>query len=118
MGTGIWDKYVFYSDYSPRMEGSELYYGGNEPKTTLVLYPYADGSRRMTYRDRRYILNGFAYPAEFYSPDYSKQTPSEETKDCCIQTSSACCVFRSNGGRSRMHMLRLPATELWQRLRQ
>jgi hypothetical protein len=63
------------------MEGSELYYGGNEPKTTLVLYPYADGSRRMTYRDRRYILNGFAYPAEFYSPDYSKQTPSEETKD-------------------------------------
>ena len=81
MGTGIWDKYVFYSDYSPRMEGSELYYGGNEPKTTLVLYPYANGSRRMTYRDRRYILNGFAYPAEFYSPDYSKQTPSEETKD-------------------------------------
>ena len=81
MGTGIWDKYVFYSDYSPRMEGSDLYYGSNEPKTTLVLYPYADGSRRMTYRDRRYILNGFAYPAEFYSPDYSNQTPSEEKKD-------------------------------------
>ena len=80
-GTGVWDKYVFYSDYSPRMEGSELYYGGNEPKTKLVLYPYADGSRRITYRDRRYILNGFAYPAEFYSPDYSKQMPLEEKKD-------------------------------------
>lgn len=80
-GTGVWDKYVFYSDYSPRMEGSAMYYGSNEPKTKLVRYPYPDGSRRLTYRDRRYILNGFAYPAEFYSPDYSKQTPSEEKKD-------------------------------------
>ena len=42
-----------------------------------MLYPYADGSRRVQYRDRRYVLPGFAYPAEFYSPDYSKQTPPE-----------------------------------------
>lgn len=80
-GTGVWDKYVFYSDYSPRMEGSELYYGSGRPTSTLVRYPYPDASRRMTYRDRRYVLNGFAYPAEFYSPDYSKQVPSEEKKD-------------------------------------
>ena len=77
MGNGVWDKYVFYSDYSPRMEGSRLYYGANMPKTKLVKYPYPDGSRRLTYRDRRYVINGFAYPAEFYSPDYSQQQPSQ-----------------------------------------
>ena len=80
-GTGVWDKYVFYSDYTPRMYGNKQYYGDGEPKTKLVMYPYPDGSRRMTYRDRRYILNGFAYPAEFYSPDYSKQELPEKATD-------------------------------------
>jgi hypothetical protein len=80
-GTGVWDTYVFYSDYSPRLYGNGMYYGSNEPKTTLVRYPFPDGSRRLTYRDRRYHLPGFAYPAQFYSPDYSKQTPSEDKKD-------------------------------------
>ena len=80
-GNGVWDMYVFYSDYSPRLYGNNMYYGSNEPKTKLVRYPYPDGSRRITYRDRRYFLPGFAYPAEFYSPDYSKQTPSEDKKD-------------------------------------
>ena len=80
-GNGVWDMYVFYSDYSPRMEGSKLYYGANEPKSTLVMYPFPDGSRQLTYRDRRYVLDGFAYPAEFYSPDYSKQVPPEGQKD-------------------------------------
>ena len=45
------------------------------------MYPFPDGSRQLTYRDRRYVLDGFAYPAAFYSPDYSKQIPSEEQKD-------------------------------------
>ena len=80
-GNGVWDMYVFYSDYSPRQYGNNMYYGSNEPKTKLVRYPYPDGSRRITYRDRRYFLPGFAYPAEFYSPDYSKQVPSEDKKD-------------------------------------
>ena len=80
-GNGIWDMYVFYSDYSPRLYGNNMYYGSNEPKTKLVRYPYPDGSRRITYRDRRYFLPGFAYPAEFYSPDYSKQVPSDDKKD-------------------------------------
>ena len=70
---------VIYSDYCPRMEGSKRYSGGNLPETRVVQYPYADGSRRVQYRDRRYILPGFAYPAEFYSPDYSTQTPPEPT---------------------------------------
>ena len=70
-GKGVWDTYVFYSDYSPRQYGNSMYYGSEEPKTKLVRYPFPDGSRRMTYRDRRYVIPGFAYPAEFYSPDYS-----------------------------------------------
>ena len=70
-GNGVWDTYVFYSDYSPRQYGNSMYYGSDEPKTKLVRYPFPDGSRRMTYRDRRYVIPGFAYPAEFYSPDYS-----------------------------------------------
>ncbi len=80
-GTGVWDMYVLYSDYSPRQYGNDMYYGSNEPKTKMVMYPFPDGSRRMTYRDRRYVIEGFAYPAEFYSPDYSRQVPSEEKKD-------------------------------------
>ena len=71
-GNGVWDMYVFYSDYSPRLYGNDMYYGSNEPKTKLVCYPFPDGSRRLTYRDRRYVIPGFAYPAQFYSPDYSK----------------------------------------------
>ena len=78
-GNGVWDMYVFYSDYSPRLYGNDMYYGSNEPKTTLVRYPFLDGSRRLTYRDRRYVIEGFSYPAEFYSPDYSQQTPPEPT---------------------------------------
>ena len=80
-GNGVWDMWVLYSDYSPRMEGSNLYYGANEPKTKLVMYPFPDGSRYMTYRDRRYVLDGFAYPAEFYSPDYSNMEPPKEATD-------------------------------------
>ena len=79
MGTGVWDKYVLYSDYSPRMEGNKQYFGANEPKTKIVKYPFPDGSRRITYRDRRYILEGFAYPAKFYNPDYSRQKPPVPT---------------------------------------
>lgn len=80
-GTGVWDMYVFYSDYSPRLYGNDMYYGSNEPKTKVVMYPFPDGSRRLTYRDRRYVIEGFAYPAEFYSPDYSNSELPSEASD-------------------------------------
>ena len=75
------DRYVFYSDYCPRLSGSKRYEGSNLPETRVAIYPYPDGSRRVTYRDRRYVLPGFSYPAEFYSPDYSRQTPPDSVKD-------------------------------------
>lgn len=71
------EKYVVYTDYQPRLEGSTRYMGSNRPETVIAIYPIPDGSKRAVYRDRRYILEGFAYPAQFYHPDYSGQTPPE-----------------------------------------
>ena len=75
------EKYAIYTDYHPRLEGNERYYGADLPETNFVIYPYPDGGQRVVYRDRHYILPGFAYPAECYSPDYSKQTPPDSVKD-------------------------------------
>ena len=73
------DKYVVYTDYQPRLEGSDRYKGTNRPETRIAVYPFHDGSLRPVYRDRRYILEGLAYPAKFYSPDYSQQIPPQPT---------------------------------------
>ena len=78
---GLLDKILIYTDYYPRKEGSQQYWGSDVPETTIVLYPYPNGARRPVYRDRRYILPGFAYPADFYSPDYSRQRLPEGQKD-------------------------------------
>ena len=75
------DQYFIYTDYEPRREGDKAYEGSNLPETYVVPYPFPDGSRYMTYRDRCLYLSGFALPAEFYSPDYSKQKLPEEKKD-------------------------------------
>ena len=75
------EKYAIYTDYHPRLEGNERYYGADLPETNFVIYPYPDGGQRVVYRDRHYILPGFAYSAECYSPDYSKQTPPDSVKD-------------------------------------
>ncbi len=75
------EKYAIYTDYHPRLEGNERYYGADLPETNFVIYPYPDGGQRVVYRDRHYILPGFAYPAECYSPDYSKQIPPDSIKD-------------------------------------
>ncbi|MBQ2013239.1 MAG: hypothetical protein II206_10695, partial [Bacteroidaceae bacterium] len=55
--------------------------GSNLPETYLAKFPHPNEEHRVIYRDRRYILPGFAYPAECYSPDYSKQTPPDSVKD-------------------------------------
>ena len=75
------DRYFIYTDFHPRMENDKRYHGTNLPETSIAVYPFPDGTKRVVYRDRRYILPGFAYPAEFYSPDYSKQTPPDSVKD-------------------------------------
>ena len=75
------DKIYIYSDYSPRLEGSERFSQSNQPSVDVSLHAYPDKSRRVTYRDRRYILHGFAFQEDFYHPDYKRNPPEEGQKD-------------------------------------
>jgi len=75
------DRIYIYTDYCPRLEGDKRYEASNLPETRLIVYPYPDGSRRAVYREGRYVVHGFCQPVEFYSPDYSRQTPPEVPTD-------------------------------------
>lgn len=66
------DRAVLYTDYNRRMPGNWRYRATDLPVTTTVYYPHTGIEPRMQYRDRHYVLQGFAHPAEFYSPDYSR----------------------------------------------
>lgn len=74
------DKFVMYTDYAPRQAGSKRFLGTDLPETSLAVYPYADGGRRMFYRDRRMIIQGFNIADDFYHPDYSKRPLPEQGK--------------------------------------
>lgn len=75
------DRVILYTDYCPRMIGSKRYKGENLPETILAVHPYPDGTSRVFYRDRRYVIEGFDEPATFYSPDYSRHQLPEGQKD-------------------------------------
>ena len=75
------DKIYIYTDYSPRREGDERYEQSNQPEVIEDVHRFADGSRRATYRDRRYVLDGFAFQEDFYHPDYQRNPPKEGQKD-------------------------------------
>lgn len=75
------DKFIFYSDYAPRLEGSRRYYGSNLPETDVVTKTFINGDRRAIYRNRRFVLPGFAACGEFYNPDYSQRKPGSRPKD-------------------------------------
>lgn len=75
------DKYVIYTDYQPRLAGDERYYGSYLPNTQIAIYPYPDDSRRIIYRDRRYILKGFSYPDDFYHPNYKNRQLQDKPAD-------------------------------------
>lgn len=73
------DKVYVYTDYAPRWEGSKRYSQSNQPTVIVDLHRYEDYSQRMTWRDRRMKLTGYAVCEDFYRPDYSKQKPAEPT---------------------------------------
>jgi len=75
------DKIYFYTDYSARREGDKRYEQDNQPTVIIDIRRYPDQSQRVTYRDRRYILHGFAYQEDFYHPDYQRNPPAEGQKD-------------------------------------
>lgn len=75
------DKIYLYTDYSPRMEGSKRYRQTDQPSVEILLHHLPENMRRVTYRDRRYILPGFAYQEDFYHPDYHRNPPREGQRD-------------------------------------
>lgn len=73
------DKVYIYTDYSPRREGDKRYSQDNQPVVTIDLHKYEDNGKRYTYRDRHYILTGYAICEDFYQPNYSKKPlPSKQ----------------------------------------
>lgn len=74
------DKLYIYTDYAPREEGSRKYSQDNQPDVVIDLRLFKNDMIQPTYRDRRYILQGYAVCDDFYSPDYSR-TPLPDTKD-------------------------------------
>ena len=75
------DKIYIYTDYSARREGDKRYEQSNQPEVILDIRRFPDQRQRVTYRDRRYILHGFAYQEDFYHPDYQRNPPAEGQKD-------------------------------------
>lgn len=65
-----------YTDYELRTDSGDVV-AANIADVTFDFVPIENDGRRPTYRDRRYIMDGIAYPEEFYSPDYSNAKPSE-----------------------------------------
>ena len=75
------NKVYVYTDYSPRMEGNSQFSGTDQPSVTIDLHRFPDDSKRVTYRDRFIVLDGYATSADFYHPDYSKHKLPEGQKD-------------------------------------
>ena len=75
------DKIYLYSDYSPRREGDKQFTQDNQPSVEISLHRYPNWEERITYRNRRYLLHGFAYQEDFYHPDYKRNPPKAGQKD-------------------------------------
>lgn len=73
------DSIRFYTDFEPRNYTDRHTEQLNLEDVVVVYVPVADDGKRFTYRDRRIMLDGFTYPEEHYSPDYSTQKPAEPT---------------------------------------
>ena len=57
-----------------------VYDGDNQPEVVIDYRLNPGEGQRYTYRDRRYVLRGYAVCTDFYSPDYSRK-PLPEAKD-------------------------------------
>ncbi|MBP5771428.1 MAG: hypothetical protein J6W75_08725 [Bacteroidaceae bacterium] len=75
------DKVYVYTDYSPRREGLHAFEQDNQPSVTIDLRRYPDESMRTTYRDRRYVLQGFNVADDYYHPNYKLNPPTDGQND-------------------------------------
>ena len=74
------DKIYIYTDYAPREQGSWKYAQDNQPEVIIDYRLFPNDGYQRTYRDRHYVLRGYAVCKDFYSPDYSRK-PLPDTKD-------------------------------------
>ncbi len=75
------DSVRIYTDFKPRYGADPRATEDNIDRVSVDLRQLPDEGQRVTYRDRRYVLQGFAEPEEFYNPDYSHHTLPEGQKD-------------------------------------
>ncbi|MBO4801343.1 MAG: hypothetical protein J5545_05695 [Bacteroidaceae bacterium] len=75
------DSIVVYTDYAPRREGLRAFRQDNQPTVTVDLRRMPNEGQRVTYRDRRYILQGFNVAEDFYHPNYRLNPPKEGQQD-------------------------------------
>ena len=74
------DKIYIYTDYAPREQKRWMYAQDNQPEVIIDYRLFPDEGYQRTYRDRHYLLRGYAVCEDFYSPDYSRR-PLPDTKD-------------------------------------
>jgi len=70
-----------YTDYNPRTGGDPRAIEDNVERVCLDLEAIPNEGQRVTYRDRRYVLQGFSIADDFYHPDYRRTPPAEGQKD-------------------------------------
>jgi hypothetical protein len=70
-----------FSDFEPRSPDSTTVEEVYSADATVELITIPDEGRQVVYRDRHFVLNGFAYPEQFYQPDYSNCDPGSMPAD-------------------------------------
>ena len=70
-----------YTDYNPRTGGDPRAIEQNVERVSIDLEAIPNEGQRVTYRDRRYVLQGFSIADDFYHPDYRRTPPAEGKKD-------------------------------------
>ena len=75
------DSVRIYTDFNPRYGADPRATEDNVDRVSVDLRQLPDDGSRVTYRDRRYILQGFSEAEEFYNPDYSRHALPEGQAD-------------------------------------
>ena len=70
-----------YTDFELRNEDKRVVMQSTVADVTLDYMLLPDDTKRYTYRDRRYILDGMYEPDDFYHPDYSQRPLPADLQD-------------------------------------
>lgn len=69
------DRVYIYTDYAPRRQGDADFQGSNQPIVRVDLRLLPDDAVRTYQVNRRWVMDGFSIPDEFYNPDYGTTPP-------------------------------------------